>query len=155
VIRITAPMHDGFAGGGVFDTRGQLTGIATAAEIRGFGVVVPASIAWASVSQVLTSGTTQRGFVGLAVQPVTLPPAQRHEGRERGLLVLGVTPEGPAETAGLMVGDVVLDFDGRATESPEDLLGVLEHGRVGETVTVRTLRGGVLRDVPLVIAARA
>ena len=48
VIRITAPLHDGFAGGAVFDASGTLLGIATAAQIRGYAVVIPASIAWAS-----------------------------------------------------------------------------------------------------------
>src|SRR4029078_3686484 len=55
VIRVTAPMHDGFAGGGWFDPSGQLTGITTAAAIRGFGLAIPASIAWASAHQILAS----------------------------------------------------------------------------------------------------
>jgi S1-C subfamily serine protease len=46
VIRTTAPMHDGFAGGAFVDTAGRLLGVATAAAIRGLGVVLPASIAW-------------------------------------------------------------------------------------------------------------
>ena len=46
VIRTTAPMHDGFAGGAFLDTSGGLIGVATAAAIRGLGVVIPAAIAW-------------------------------------------------------------------------------------------------------------
>src|SRR4051812_16380351 len=57
VIRITAPLHDGFAGGAVFNASGALLGIATAAHIRGYPVVVPASIAWASAAQLLVAGT--------------------------------------------------------------------------------------------------
>jgi S1-C subfamily serine protease len=154
VIRVTAPMHDGFAGGGLFDATGRLTGIATASAIRGFGVAIPASIAWAAASQVLTSGTPRRGFVGLAVQPVQLPASQRPEGRERALLVLGITPDSPADAAGVIVGDVLLDFDGRATESADDLLDLLINGRVGKSVVARTLRGGVLREVQVVVAER-
>jgi serine protease Do len=154
VIRVTAPMHDGFAGGAVFDAAGRLTGIATASAIRGFGVVIPTSIAWSAASQILTSGTARRGFVGLAVQPVQLPASQRPEGRERALIVLGITPGSPAETAGILVGDVLLDFDGRPTESADDLLDLLSGGRVGTSVVARILRGGAVREVPLMVAER-
>lgn len=154
VVRITAPMHEGFAGGGVFDSSGRLAGIATGSAIRGFGVVIPASIAWAAVSQVLTAGTPRRGFVGLAVQPVELPAAQRSGGRERALLVVGVTSASPADAAGLMVGDVLLDFDGQPTETPDDLLDLLTARAVGQTLVARTLRGGAAREVQVTVAER-
>jgi serine protease Do len=154
VIRVTAPMHDGFAGGGLFDAGGRLTGIATATAIRGFGVVIPAAIAWASASQLQATGTPRRGFVGLAVQPVQLPASQRPQGRERALLVIGVTPGSPADAAGLIVGDVLLEFDGRPTESPDDLLDQLTGARVGQSVPARTLRGGGARDVHITVAER-
>jgi S1-C subfamily serine protease len=154
VIRVTAPMHDGFAGGGVFDASGRLTGIATASAIRGFEVVIPVQIAWTAVAEVLSAGTPRRGFVGLAVQAVELPASQRPEGRDRALLVVGVTPSSPADAAGLIVGDILLDFDGQPTASAEDLLDSLRDGRVGRTVTARILRGGVLQDVPITVAER-
>ena len=154
VIRITAPMHDGFAGGGVFDVSGRLTGIATGDAIRGFGVAIPASIGWAAATQILTAGTPRRGFVGLAVQPVELAVSQRPDGRERGLLVVAITPGSPAEAAGVIVGDILLEFDGQSTESPEDLLDLLIGNRIGQTVAARTLRGGTPRDVKITVAER-
>jgi len=154
VIRITAPMHDGFAGGALYDVSGRLTGLTTAAAIRGFGVAIPASIAWASAAKVLTAGTPRRGFIGLALQSVDLPAAQRPDGRERALLVLAITPGSPAETAGLIVGDVLVDFDGQPIESPDALLDLLTGDRVGRTVVARTLRGGALRDVQIGIVER-
>jgi S1-C subfamily serine protease len=155
VIRVTAPMHEGFAGGGVFDATGDLIGIATAAEIRGFGVVIPASIAWASAAAVLTSGTPRRGFIGVAVQPVALPASQRREGRERAVLVVGVTPSSPADAAGVHVGDILLDIDGKPVESPDDLLDLLSTRRAGETVSARSLRGGSEREVKVTIGQRS
>ena len=154
VVRITAPMHDGFAGSGVFDAAGRLTAIATATAIRGFGVAIPASIAWAAAAQVLTAGTPRRGFVGLAVQPAALAPPQQADGRQRGLLIVAVTPSSPAEGAGLIVGDVLLDFDGHPTEAADDLLDLLTDRRIGQTVKVRTLRGGAVREVQLTVAER-
>ncbi len=153
VIRVTAPMHDGFAGGGLFDASGVLAGITTAAVIRGFGVAIPASIAWTAANQVLTVGTS-RGFVGVAVQPVQLPTAQRTSGHERGLLVVGVTPGSPAEAAGVIVGDILLQFGDKPTESPEDLLDQLTGNLIGQKIQVRTLHGGLPRDVEVAVATR-
>ena len=106
------------------------------------------------VSQVLTSGTPRRGFIGVAVQPVELAASQREGGRERALLVLNVTQGSPADAAGVIVGDLLLEFDGRATVSPDDLLEAISARQAGETVTARTLRGGTARDVQIAIAER-
>jgi S1-C subfamily serine protease len=154
VIRVTAPLHDGFAGGAVFDAAGALMGVATAAHIRGYAVVIPASIAWSAAERLLTSGTPRRGFVGVAVQAVELPASQRVEGRDRALLVVAVTESGPAAAAGVNVGDLILDVDGRPAASAEDLLDALSNRSVGQTLALNTLRGGTPRQVPVVIAER-
>jgi S1-C subfamily serine protease len=154
VIRLTAPLHDGFAGGAIFNASGVLLGIATAAQIRGYGVVIPASIAWAAAEQLRTSGTLRRGYIGVAVQPVEIPTSQRPPGRERALLVVGVSASGPADAAGVNVGDLILDVDGKPTASAEDLLDRLSEHAVGETIVLNTLRGGTAREQRLVIGER-
>jgi serine protease DegQ len=155
VIRTTAPMHDGFSGGAFLDTTGALIGIATAAEIRGLGVVIPASIAWATAATVLEHGSLKRGYLGIAGQPVALAESQATaHGRDRGLLVVGITSGSPAASAGVLVGDIVLDFDGHAIRSPEELLDLLLGDRVGRSVTLRLLRGGAATDVSVVVGER-
>src|SRR5687768_4299061 len=152
VIRVTAPLHEGFAGGGVFGASGTLIGIATAAHIRGYGVVIPASIAWASAAQVLASGTPRRGHIGVAVQPVALPAAQRPDGREHALVVVGVSDTSPAANAGLNVGDLIVAADGKPTSSSDDLLDHLSGRAAGETIVLSTVRGGQALERSLVIA---
>jgi serine protease DegQ len=143
VIRTTAPMHDGFSGGAFLDAGGGLIGIATATKIRDLGVVIPAPIAWQTAAAVLEHGSLKRGYLGLAGQPVRLPKDQDGaQGREEALLVVGVTAGSPAAQAGVLVGDIILDFDGHAVESPEDLLDLLLGDRVGRQVPLRILRGG-------------
>src|SRR6266540_7495216 len=89
VIRTTAPMHDGFAGGAFIDTSGALIGITTASTIRGLGVVIPSAIAWKTAATLLEHGSLKRGYLGLAGQVVTLPDAQRGtDGRDEALLVV-------------------------------------------------------------------
>ncbi len=143
VIRTTAPMHDGFAGGAFVDSTGGLIGITTAGAIRGLGVVIPASIAWTTAAAVLAHGGSKRGYLGLASQPVRLPDAQRGGSeQEQGLLVVNVIDDSPAARAGLMVGDVLLSFDGHAVQMPEDLLDLLGADCVGRSIRVGILRAG-------------
>jgi S1-C subfamily serine protease len=155
VLRTTAPMHDGFAGGAFIDTTGGLLGITTAAAIRGLGVVIPASIAWKTAATVLEHGHSKRGYLGIAGQPAPLP--DNHglgEGRTAALLVAGVTSGSPAAAAGVLLGDVLFAFDGHAVESPEDLLDLLVGERVGRQATLRLLRGGTPTDVTIVVGER-
>ena len=77
VIRTTAPMHDGFAGGAFVDTGGKLIGVPTAAQIRGLAVVIPVRIAWKTAAALVEHGTVKRGYLGLAGQPIRLPEGQR------------------------------------------------------------------------------
>lgn len=152
VIRTTAPMHDGFAGGALIDTRGALLGIITSTRIRGTTVVIPASIAWKTASSVLEHGSLKRGYLGIAGQPVRLGSGSA--GREAGLLVVAVTPDSPAAAAGLLVGDVILALDGHAIESPEDVYDLLWGNRVGSEVRLEILRGGVAQQVPITVGER-
>src|SRR5262245_48520024 len=155
VIRTTAPMHDGFAGGAFLDTSGALIGIATASAIRGLGVVIPAAIAWKTAATLLEHGRLKRGYLGIAGQPVTLAENQKAaDGRHEALLVVGVTPGSPAAAAGVLVGDVLLEFDGQPIESPEDLLDLLVGDRVGRQVTLRALRGGAATDLKVTVGER-
>ncbi|HEY7290629.1 MAG TPA: PDZ domain-containing protein [Vicinamibacterales bacterium] len=155
VIRTTAPMHDGFAGGAFLDTSGGLLGMATAAAIRGTGVVIPASIVWRTAATVLEHGSLRRGYLGVAGQPVKLSDQQNtaHD-REDGLLVVGVTSGSPAAATGLLVGDIVLDFDAHPIHSSEDLLDLLLGDRVGKPVELRVLRGGGIITLTVTVGER-
>jgi len=155
VIRTTAPMHDGFSGGAFLDTAGGLIGIATASAIRGLGIVIPAAIAWKTAATVLEHGSLKRGYLGLAGQPVALPESQRGaDGRENALLVVGVTAGSPAAAAGLLVGDVLLEFDGHHVEAPEELLDLLLGDRVGKSVALKVLRGGTVAELKVTVGER-
>jgi len=148
VIRTTAPMHDGFAGGALLDTSGAVIGIATASTIRGLGVVIPSPIAWKAAQDLLEHGQMKRGYIGIAGQPVQIPE------RGEALLVSGIVEDGPAAQAGLLVGDVIVALDGQGVASPEDLLDLLAGDRVGKAATVSLLRGGKPQDVAVTIGER-
>lgn len=155
VLRTTAPMHDGFAGGAFVDASGAVAGITTASAIRGLGVVIPASIAWRAASDVLKHGRPRRGYLGVAGQPVQLAERQQAgAARDRGLLIVGVTPGGPADAAGLLIGDVLIEFEGQPVSAAEDLLDLLTTDRVGRAAKVRLLRAGAPQEVSVTVTER-
>ena len=154
VLRTTAPMHDGFSGGALLDTRGALLGVTTSTTIRGTTVVIPAAIAWKTAATVLEHGRLKRGYIGISAQPVSLPEHQRVGDRETALLAVGVTPSGPAAQAGVLVGDVIVELDGHAVESPEDLFDLLLGDRVGRQISLKIVRGGDIRELPVLVGER-
>lgn len=156
VLRTSAPMHEGFAGGAFADTAGRVIGITTASAIRGLQVVIPASIAWDAASEVLKHGRPKRGYLGVAGQPVVLSGRQQEAaGSANGVLIVGVTPDGPAARGGMLVGDVLVRFEGTAVESTDDLLHVMAGDRVGRAVPVSVLRGTHVQDLTITVAERS
>jgi len=153
VIRTTAPMHEGFAGGAFLDTSGRAIGVSTAMAIRGLGVVIPAAIAWRAATMLLERGGLKRGYLGIAAQPAPLGDARRPGAPERGLLIVGVTASSPAEAAGLLVGDVIATIDGRAVQTSQDLFDVLSELGEGRKVTLQVWRGLTALDVAVTLSA--
>jgi S1-C subfamily serine protease len=155
VIRTTAPMHSGFAGGAFVDVTGAVTGVTTAASIRGLAVVIPADIAWATAASLAEHGSLKRGYLGLAGQAVRIPDRQRGSAEEAtALLVVGVVPGSPADEAGVLVGDVMVALDDRPVASPVDLLELLTGDRIGKTVSLKTIRGGVAQTLEVLVGER-
>lgn len=155
VIRTSAPMHEGFAGGALVGADGRLLGVTTAASIRGLGVVIPAGIAWNAAADLLQRGTLRRGYLGIAAQPARVSEKQKGAAAtEQALLVVDVKPGTPADDAGLFVGDLLLSLDGHALASPDELFDLLVGDRVGKSVAVKVLRGGAPVDVSVTVAPR-
>ena len=155
VIRTSAPMHEGFAGGALADMTGSVTGIATAASIRGLRVVIPSSIAWSVGASLLEHGRIRRGYIGIAAQPVRLPERQREGDREYALLISDVRAGSPAEQGGVLVGDVIVLFDGQPVEEPEDLLDLLAGDRIGKEIAIRVVRGDSMKEITVTVGERA
>jgi len=155
VIRVTAPMHDGFSGGALLDTGGGVIGVTTAAAIRGLGVVIPAPIAWKATAHVLEHGRGSRGYLGVFTQSVQLPGHQRAaDGANTGALILGVAENSPAAEARLMVGDIVVALGGQPVAAPEDVLDLLARVTPGSAATLTVLRGGIATDVSVTVRER-
>jgi len=155
VIRIQQPPHGALNGGALIDASGRALGIVTSMAIRGTTVVIPAAIAWAAANRVATEGGTRQGFLGVGSLPVPLPERQR-AGRTQtsGLLISHVAANSPADSGGLLVGDVIVGFDGESVQEPEELVTRLRGDRLGKPVPITVIRGLAAQDVTVTIGER-
>jgi S1-C subfamily serine protease len=156
-IRTDATFYPGFSGGPLVDTAGRMVGLATSHFGQGVGLAIPLETATRVGSALLSHGRVRRGFLGLGSQPVALPEALRSRlglEQESGLLVVGVEAGGPAERAGLMIGDVLVSLGGQPIRHTDDLRGQLGPERVGQAVPARVIRGGEPRDLTVTVGER-
>ena len=155
VIRIQQSPHGALNGGALVNSAGQALGIITSLAIRGTTVVIPAALAWAAASKVASEGGAKQGFLGVSSMPVSLPDRQR-AGRVQtsGLLISHVAAESPAETGGLLVGDVIVAFGGEAIQDAESLITRLRGNAVGTAVPVTVIRGTSAVDVTVTVRER-
>ena len=148
-------MYPGFSGGPLIDSAGWVLGLNTSALMRGVPLVVPTATVRRVAETLLSHGRIRRGYLGVGAQPVRLPAALAGEiGQETGLLLVSVEPGSPAEKGGLLLGDTIVSVDGQPTRHVDDLLALLGGDRIGAPGTVRIVRGGDVRDLPVTVGER-
>lgn len=154
LVRLDLQIYDGFSGGALVSAGGRVLGMNTSWLARGAPVTIPASTVDRVVDQILERGYVPRGYLGLGMQPVRVTQANRGAGEagETGLMVVSVAPGGPADRAGLLLGDVILSFGGVPVSDPGEVMGLLGAQAVGSEVPVRLLRAGAQQDAAITIA---
>lgn len=143
-IRPDLTFYPGFSGGPLVAGGGEFLGLNTAGLHRS-GITVPATTVQRVAAELLEKGHIDRPYLGLGMQPVSLPESLRSKlnlTASEGLLVAQVEPGGPAEKAGVMLGDVLLDFGGAAMPDTESVQDILRSSRVGDQVEATIVRAG-------------
>jgi S1-C subfamily serine protease len=146
MLQTSAPINPGNSGGALVDLRGQVLGIPTLAAngpqggaAPGIGFAIPASQVTRIADQLVQSGTvTDSGRAALGIQATTVVD---RSGDPAGVAVVSVTPGGPAETAGVQAGDVVVAVNGNETRTAQALGAVLADLAPGQSVPVTVVRG--------------
>ncbi len=143
-IRADVTMYPGFSGGPLVDALGRVAGL-NSSQLAREHVAVPATVVDAIVQKLVSGQPVKRAYLGISSQPTHIPDGVREKAgidQDRGLLVIWVEPASPAEAAGLIVGDVLLQVGGHAAATGRDLLEELTPDRVGKPVPLVVLRGG-------------
>ena len=147
VIQTDAALNPGNSGGPLVDTHGRVVGINTAViqPAQGICFAIPVNTAKTILPQLLRDGRVRRGYLGLHARQVPLAPDLRAEfglKQASGVEILMLEEDGPAQTAGLWIEDVVIGYAGRPVASVDDLHRYLTQLPVGEPQDVDLLREG-------------
>ena len=149
--------YPGFSGGPLINTEGEVLGLNTSGLTRGSSLTIPVKVAWRTGEALAQHGSVKRGYLGVRTQPVEIPEVSRQaikREQSQGLLVLWLEEGGPAQTSGLLVGDILVAINGQALQDADDLFSALGSDTVGRSIPVDVLRGGRPETVAVMVGER-
>jgi len=142
-IQTDAAINPGNSGGPLVNIEGEVIGINTAiiAGAQGLGFAIPINLAKWVMEQIIAHGRVIRGWLGVMIQNITPDIAEALEIRE-GVLIAQVVPGSPAEKAGIKVGDIIIEVNGKKIKDVRDLQFTIMKIKPGTKVTITVLRDG-------------
>ncbi len=152
-IQTDVAINPGNSGGPLFNLEGEVVGINSQIYSRsggfmGLSFAIPIEVAMEVADQLKTQGRVTRGWLGVLIQDMNADLAESFGlDRPRGALVARVLPNSPSEKAGLMVGDVILEFNGTPIRTSSALPPLVGRANVDEPARVKILRNGKERMV--------
>ncbi|MBS7095023.1 MAG: Do family serine endopeptidase [Azospirillum sp.] len=147
-IQTDASINQGNSGGPMFNLQGEVIGISSAifsttGASQGVGFAIPANLAGWVISQLKEHGEVKRGWIGIKIQPNT-PEIADSLGisANQGVVVSGVTEQGPAQKAGLQAGDIVLSFNRQPIDNTKNLSRLIAETKIGTPTPIEIWRSG-------------
>jgi Trypsin-like serine proteases, typically periplasmic, contain C-terminal PDZ domain len=147
-IQTDAAINPGNSGGALVDANGNLTGINTAifsksGGSQGIGFAIPVKLAMEVMKSIIEHGQVIRGWLGIEVQPLTKELAESFglTGRP-GIVVAGIFRDGPAQKAGLQLGDVILSINGEPAGDGRKSMNQVARIKPTDKVTIEVMRNG-------------
>ena len=157
-IRLDLALYPGFSGGPLLNARGEVVGINTRGLGQGRAVTVPVATVNRVVEELLKTGHIARPYLGIAMQPVEVPENMRSKlpaETRAGLLVAHVENGGPAEKAGVLLGDVLFEVGGKTVEHVDTIQDSLATANIGDVLQIRVIRAGEIKSVSITLGERA
>ena len=151
-IRLDINFYPG-GGSACINAAGQVVGFNTTGPRRSI-LTIPAVTVNRACDQLLETGHINRGYLGLGMQPVNLSDSLIDElslNSDRGLMVVNVETQSPAQSAGIILGDILVAIEDTPIKRFRDIQAYLEPQNVGKTVKVGLIRAGEFKDVSLTI----
>lgn len=159
-IQTDAAINPGNSGGALVDTAGNLLGINTAIYSRsggslGIGFAIPAKTVQGVLNQIVRTGSVTRGYIGVEQQNITEELATAFNLPQKdGVIIAGIVKDGPADKAGLKVGDILLKLDGQKISDTTQMLNLIAAYAPGEKKSVELLRDGKNETLSIEIGVR-
>ncbi|WP_080700734.1 trypsin-like peptidase domain-containing protein [Bordetella hinzii] len=160
-IQTDAAINPGNSGGALIDTQGNLVGINTAIYSEtggslGIGFAIPIDAARRVMDEIIKTGKVRRGWLGIEPQDLTpeLARAFRLDASASGVIIAGILRGGPADQAGLRVGDIVQALNGQPARNTVTLLGQIAAVTPGQSAVLRVLRAGKTLDIKVTMGTR-
>ncbi|PZO25128.1 MAG: 2-alkenal reductase [Betaproteobacteria bacterium] len=159
-IQTDAAINPGNSGGALVDTAGNLLGINTAIYSRsggslGIGFAIPAKTVQGVLNQIVRTGTVTRGYIGVEQQNITEELASAFDLPQKdGVIIAGIVKDGPADKAGLKVGDILLKLDDKKITDTTQMLNQIAAYAPGDKKSVELLRDGKTETVMIEIGVR-
>lgn len=157
-IQTDAAIHPGSSGGALTDAHGNLVGINTANLAQsgsgGIGFAVPAHIAMQTLNDIVQFGRVVRGWLGVEARPVQQLLAlesSTENGVASGMIITDVVVDGPADIAGLEIGDVIIGIDGSPVKDARDIMQRIQESRPGDSISIDIARAGRITAVHVVL----
>ncbi len=147
-IQTDAAINHGNSGGALLNVKGEVIGInsnkISGNSVEGMGYAIPISAAEPIIGDLMTKETKHKvenvGYIGI-MEPMTVPDDLiRYYNFPEGVFIRGVADGSPAEAAGILSNDILVDFDGEVIRSYEDLQGALEYYGPGSEVIITVMR---------------
>ena len=153
-IELDMRLSRGFSGSPLTSVEGEVLGIVSSGISRHKTITIPAMTINRMLDPLMEKGRIPRGFMGVGLYPVQLPEKLGNElspPRVKGVVIVGMNTEGPAETSGLIVGDILLTIDGKPVTDITDVRKILRPETVGKKVPVLFLRAGKSEELQVTI----
>ena len=159
-IQTDAAINPGNSGGALVDSAGNLVGINTAIYSQtggsmGIGYAIPANVARHVMEQIIQKGSVTRGWIGVGVQDISLESAEAFKlDRTSGVLITQVERDGPADRAGVKLGDVLISINGVTVSDTIGMLNMIAALQPGEQVRLKVARSQSESEVSVTVGRR-
>jgi S1-C subfamily serine protease len=156
-IRPDLTLYPGFSGGALIGADGKILGMTTGGLARGKPIVIPSSTLTRIAEELSQKGHVGRPYVGLVMQPVQITEKLQKTSAvtaTNGLLVLHVEAGGPADSAGVLLGDILVQVDQRVVDDLDDLHEILRQLGINQEVKTTLIRGGQKVELAIKIGER-
>ena len=149
-LQTDAAINEGNSGGALVNTRGELVGINTASfqqatdiETYGISFAIPYELTQKIMNKLIADGRVIRGYIGIEARDINPVMARLYDADQvRGIIVMGMDPNGPAAKAGFKAQDILIEIDGKPVTDRRNVLDIVTELRPGTEATMKVLRNG-------------